>query len=303
MRFSPISSATATRRIGRDAGTHPAFEPLCSHCPPAKQRPRPSPSSLLKGQRYDQWPKRGCVPSFTPVCLPQPLFFLLERDLVSSRSHLRTCTSCHHISLCPAAPPTLCVSPHPQPCKCLPPSRCPQLLPGPCVCPYPHPCPHPALCFPPPIPPLALCVSPCPALCGWRGTRWARIRCRWFSGYSAHRRLRWAWWQCRPQGLKPLFSAWLPSASPSRGETWALRWSSDLRSAVAGLWARGAHAVKGPRGWKWEDNLETLCRSQSVRGPWLEVDPLGPPGLDPDKDGPWLLPRSPAGPQIAFPTS
>lgn len=73
----------------------------------------------------------------------------------------------------------------------------------------------------------------------------ARIRCRLFSGYSVQRRVRWAWWQCRPHGLKLLFSAWFPSASPTKEDTWVLRWNSDLRHPVAGLQVREAQDSQG----------------------------------------------------------
>lgn len=91
------------------------------------------------------------------------------------------------------------------------------------VSPPPAPAPF-CLCHPPSGPPHSHRQQGVPA----------RIRCRWFSGYSVRRRLRWAWWHCRPHGLKLLLSAWFPLASSTREETGVLRWNSDLRSA-AGL--------------------------------------------------------------------
>ena len=110
----------------------------------------------------------------------------------------------------------------------------------------------------------------------------AGIRCRLFSGYSAHRRLRWAWWQWRPHGLKLPFSVSFPFASSTSEGTWALRWSSDLRSAVAGLWARGAHGSQDLGGWQ---------GSLGWTRPWTAPD--YPPGCPP---GPWCLP-APLRPQ------
>lgn len=102
-------------------------------------------------------------------------------------------------------------------------------LPWPHVCVSPfRPCAPVCLCHLPPVPrPLT------------------GIRCRWFSGYSVHRRVRWAWWHCRPHGLKLLLSAWFPLASSTSEDTGALRWKSDLRSDVAGLREREAHHSQG----------------------------------------------------------
>lgn len=122
----------------------------------------------------------------------------------------------------------------------------------------PQSLPHISLCLathpsPGPLPPLhgsvsvtLPSISPPPTTSG-QGVR-ARIRCRWFSGYSVHRRVRWAWWHCRPHGLKLLLSAWFPLASSTSEDTWVLRWHSDLRSDVGGLWVREAHNSQGSRG-------------------------------------------------------
>lgn len=128
----------------------------------------------------------------------------------------------------------------------------------------PRPCLSTVVSVTPPLP-----LPPPQQRAWWAGGR-AGIRCRLFSGYSAHRRLRWAWWQWRPHGLKLPFSVRFPFASSTSEGTWALRWSSDLRSGVAGLWARGAHGSQDLGGWQ---------------GPWTAPD--YPPGCPP---GPWCLP-------------
>lgn len=117
----------------------------------------------------------------------------------------------------------------------------------------------------------------------------ARIRCRWFSGYSAHRRCRWARWQWRPHGLKLPFSVRFPFASSTSEGTWAFRWSSDLRSAVAGLWARGAHGGQDPGGWQGSLGWTRPWTAPGYppgcpRGPWCPPAPLRPqarPGCRP----------------------
>lgn len=108
------------------------------------------------------------------------------------------------------------------------------------VSPPPGPAPLSA-CLCHPLPPAALASD------RQQGVP-ARIRCRWFSGYSVHRRVRWAWWHCSPHGLKLLLSAWFPLASSMTVETGALRWNSDLKSDVAGLWEREAHGSQSSHG-------------------------------------------------------
>lgn len=133
-------------------------------------------------------------------------------------------------------------------------------------------------------------TPPCPYLPhssvhgGRVGGQRAGIRCRLFSGYSAHRRVRWARWQWRPHGLKLPFSVGFPFTSSTSEGTWALRRSSDLRSAVAGLWARGAHSSQDPGGWQG-------CLGWTR--PWTVPD--YPPGCPPGPPCP--LPHSGPRPQ------